>query len=169
MLFSFKASSSEQTQKAIFPSLIQPKLNIWRMMEVEKGKNFYPYKNAEVRVSSWREYTKRCHNNDPRSPFLVPLQWMYYRSKIKPQECKILSSSRFTIVSAPNMCIFRNIKITSHPFMLCISSMYLWRDWLWSYTLQWQPFPQKSNEPKIKRSLLSFSPKHLSNVRRLKH
>lgn len=47
-------------------------------MEVEKGKKKefswkYPYKNVEVSVSSWREDTKRCPNNDPRSPFLLNL------------------------------------------------------------------------------------------------
>lgn len=131
MLFSFKASSSEQTQEAGFPSLIQPKLNIWRMMGSRKGKkNFfwkYPYKNAGGKsVSSWRSTPKDVIIMTPDPPFLVHLQWMYYRSKIK-HSVKVLFSSRFTNVNAPNMCIFWGVEITSHPFMLCISSMCLWR------------------------------------------
>lgn len=134
----------------------------------------YPYKNVAVSVSSWREDTKDIiMTPNPLS------QWshneMCYKRKTKPLESKFNSLKALSLSVCLIFVYFgesrlKHIKIILYPFMLYISSMH--SEGLTPkihISVEFHlSIPPPKNITEIKRSSILFSPKHLSNLRKLR-
>lgn len=151
-------------------------------MVLGKNKDFfwkYPYQNAEVNVSSCREDTKKCHNNDPTSLFIVNLQWnvLQEKNRRKTNKIELYFYESFTTSSMLDIPILyfgesrlKCIKKKPHTFHAAYFINVHAEGLTPRITHNGGNSPPKTkcNSPKIHRSFGSFSPKHLSNLRKSK-